>query len=132
MAVHEPRLAGSLAYAPAVDIEKHFSELLEQLLIGMVLPDIEHFVIQSSPKTHVAKLRGPLFLFFAEDDMMASVDDAWALVSEFPSKDNLTYRTVPDGGHYQSMISKGIPEGIIWIRSQEKEIDEEALSKPAE
>ncbi len=119
MAEHEPRLAGSLAYAPAADLEERFKELTEQPFVDMALPGIKYFIKRSSPKTHAAELIRPLFVFFAKDDQMASIDGARALLEKMPSKSELTFRTVAKGGHYQSMIEVAIPEGIEWIRAQD-------------
>ena len=116
MSVHEPRLAGAIAYAPAIDLEAHFSDLLGEPALGFIYSNLDQFVRRSSPMTHVEKIQGPLFLFFAEDDSMASPDEARDLVSRIESNQGeVDFELVPRGGHYRSMIDEGIPSGIEWI-----------------
>ncbi len=120
MAAHEPGLAGALAYAPAVDIEERFSDLTGGLGVGLVFPGIEHFVKRSSPLTHAGRIPVPVFLFFAEDDDMVAPESAGPFIERVKAANpDVTLQTVPDGGHYQSMIDAGIPAGIRWIRERE-------------
>lgn len=119
LASHEPRLAGAIAYAPGIDTQKIQGELLENSFATMVYPDLKRFLKQSSPITHVSKIDVPVFLFFAKDDTLVSLDRG----NEFRfalSDRNLdaTLRTVDSGGHYQSMINRGIPYGIEWIQER--------------
>ena len=48
---HEPRLAGCLAYAPAVDLPQFFSAP-EQRAYSFIMPGVVDFITQSSPSTH--------------------------------------------------------------------------------
>ena len=50
LAEHEPRLAGVIAYAPAIDVPKRFGPLLP--IFRFLLPGLVDFVTQSSPHTH--------------------------------------------------------------------------------
>ncbi|MEM9235311.1 MAG: DUF4190 domain-containing protein [Verrucomicrobiota bacterium] len=117
--VHESRLAGCIAYAPAADLEDHFTELLEVPLIGVAFPGVEHFVRRSSPMTHVDAFKVPVFLFHAEDDMMAPIEKTreFAEALEASGKE-VELLEVESGGHYGSMISTGIPKGIEWIEGR--------------
>jgi dienelactone hydrolase len=116
-AEHEPRLRGCVAYAPAVDLEARFSEMLGALNVGSVLPGFRHFVKRSSPLTHTSRLTAPVFLFFADDDEMIQAEGYRPFIAKLRETNReVTLRTVPDGGHYQSMIDPGIPAGIQWIR----------------
>ncbi len=117
VAAHEPRLRGCLAYAPAVELEKHFLELLGTEGSADVLPGINEFVKRSSPLTHAARIRVPVFLFFADDDGMIPAGSYQPFVDALRQTNaNVTLQTVPSGGHYQSMIDQGIPAGIEWMR----------------
>lgn len=114
---HEPRLAGSIAYAPAADVEKHLAEVLETPMIGVALPGVKHFAKRSSPATHVARLCQPLFLFHAEDDDTVPIEDT----REFARKAKaagvrVTFEVAGEGGHYLPMIEEGIPAAIQWIK----------------
>ncbi|MES2707882.1 MAG: hypothetical protein V4726_14920 [Verrucomicrobiota bacterium] len=43
------------------------------------------------------------------------------------------YREVPNGDHYDSMIEKGIPAGIAWLKKLDKKVAGASLKpKPAE
>ncbi len=119
MAAHEPRLAGALSYAPACDVYAMHRELTEEVGIGLILPGLKVFLKRSSPITHADKVTMPIFLFFSQDDMTASIDDAKAY--RFALEEHggeITFQTVPSGGHYYPMIERGIPAGIEWIQSR--------------
>ena len=82
------------------------------------MPDIESFLVQASPITHVANLHCPLFLFHADDDSRVSpvgVAAFRAKVSQTNSR--VTDSSVATGGHYQSMIDQGVPRAIAWLKS---------------
>ena len=116
---HEPRLAGSLAYAPAVNIEDHFSELLENPFASLLYPGIKNFARRSSPMTHVESLDVPVFLFHAEDDMMAPIEETREFVSQLKASGNdVSFEEIEGGDHYGSMIETGIPKGIEWIKAR--------------
>lgn len=117
--VHEPRLAGCLAYAPAVDLEGWFAEIVETPLIELSFPGLEHFVRRSSPLTHVDSLDVPVFLFHAKDDMIAEFSETKDLAGSLEaSGKDVTFSEEEEGGHYGSMISTGIPKGIEWIEGR--------------
>lgn len=120
LAAHEPRLRGCLAYAPAVDIEAHFSDLIDTPFVELTLPGIRHFAKRSSPLTHAGRITAPVFLFFADDDEMIEAGSYRPFVDKLrTSNPQVTLKTVPEGGHYGAMISEGIPAGIEWIRRLE-------------
>jgi len=119
LAEHDPRIQGCIAYAPAVDIKEHFSELLAAQDVGSVLPGFRYFVKRSSPLTHTSRLTVPVFLFFADDDEMIQADGYRPFIAKLRETNReVTLRTVPEGGHYQSMIDEGIPAGIEWIQKR--------------
>jgi dipeptidyl aminopeptidase/acylaminoacyl peptidase len=123
LAAHEPRLKACLAYAPAVDLESHFSDILEDPEIELILPGASRFVTDSSPLTHANQIQIPVFLFFAEDDTMATLESAKPFVDALQSTNpRVRLHKVPTGGHYNSMIDKGIPAGIRWIKN---DVDEQ-------
>ncbi|MEO0417051.1 MAG: DUF4190 domain-containing protein, partial [Verrucomicrobiota bacterium] len=53
LGAHEPRLRGVLAYCPCVDVEAFHAEMVDEPLVGLLLPGIDHFAKRSSPMTHV-------------------------------------------------------------------------------
>ncbi|MCB1229548.1 MAG: DUF4190 domain-containing protein [Verrucomicrobiae bacterium] len=119
LGAHEPRLAGSLAYAPATDLEAHFGDLLTGFQSAILFPDLRRFARDSSPVSHLDTLDRPVFLFFADDDRLVSPASAKAFTDRIQAiNPGVTVKTVERGGHYQSMIGEGIPAGIEWILSQ--------------
>lgn len=119
LAEHEPRLRGCIAYAPATDVEARLGEAGENALMGLLFPGLGDFIRQSSPKTHVAQLNCPVFLFHARDDS----NEPFATTQEFSEllKSNgksCEFSIAESGDHYDSMIDQGIPRGIEWLKSQ--------------
>jgi len=119
-AEHEPRLAGCIAFAPCSDVQKFIGGFRLRLMKSSH-QGIADFVVQSSPKTHVSRLNCPVFLFHAQDDEVVEVGETEEFVSllRLQGRD-VTLKTVPSGGHYNPMISQGIPEAINWIKLKTK------------
>ena len=119
LAAHLPDLAGAIAYAPATDVAGFHAGLVESPFSGMRYPGVETFVKRSSPLTHAAKVKVPVFLFGAQDDDMVDTAElrSYARFVE-EAGGAVEVKTVANGGHYDSMIVDGIPAGIAWIRSQ--------------
>lgn len=118
-AAHEPRLAGVIAYAPAVDLPKWFGPRLR--VFSFFLPGVADFITQSSPSTHIERLKCPTFLFQAEDDSVCELADTKSFADRLKAQGtDVTLVTVPTGDHYDAMIDEGIPGGIGWLREQAK------------
>jgi dipeptidyl aminopeptidase/acylaminoacyl peptidase len=119
LAEHEPRLAGVLAYAPAVDLPQWFEPRLP--ILRVLMPGVVDFVTQSSPGTHVARLKCPTFLFQAEDDSICDIDETRQFVHQLRAQGTeVTFKTVPTGDHYEAMINDGLPAGVQWLRDHAK------------
>jgi dipeptidyl aminopeptidase/acylaminoacyl peptidase len=118
-AAHEPRLAGVIAYAPATDLPKRMGAQVP--VFRFVLPGLVDFVTQSSPTTHVAKLKGrPVFLFHAEDDSNCPIADTRAFADKLKQEGaDVKLVTAASGEHYDSMINEGIPAAIQWLRDRQ-------------
>jgi dienelactone hydrolase len=118
-AEHEPRLAGVIAYAPAISVTERFGPALRAF--SFQLPGVVDFAAQSSPDTHRQRLKCPTFLFHAEDDSNCSIDDTRAFYQQLNEQGTeVTFETAKTGDHYQSMIDEGIPAAIRWLRQQER------------
>lgn len=119
MSEHEPRLAGAIAYAPCSDVEARLAQGTSDPTMQRILPNLLNFVKQSSPKTHVAKVGCPLFLFHAMDDSNVMVGESQNFVQLLKNAGKqVEFQTVPRGNHYQPMIDRGIPAAITWIKQQ--------------
>ncbi|WOO41348.1 DUF4190 domain-containing protein [Rubellicoccus peritrichatus] len=122
-AMHEPRLAGCLAYAPCVDVTAFHEEIINEPFVSIILPGVKTFLQRSSPITHVDQLGCPLFFFHAADDGIVTRESIQPFITKAQSLPNGPEVTVelPDSGdHYYSMIDQGIPSGIEWIQSRVK------------
>lgn len=119
LAAHEPRLRGCLAYAPATDVELRLQDVTQITGISLVLPAIEEFLQQSSPKTHAARINCPVFLFHARDDSNEpfQTTEAFAALLKTHGK-TCEFSIAETGDHYNSMIDEGIPRGIEWMKTQ--------------
>lgn len=114
VAANEPRVKAVIAYAPATDLEKKVAYILEPF--NKALPGYKDFIIQNSPKNLVAKIKIPVFIFQATDDSAIPIEDTKAFVGELKKvNSNVTFITVSEGDHYDSMIKQGIPKGIEWL-----------------
>lgn len=69
-AAHEPRLAGALAYAPAADVPGRMEGIEDApaMLTGLMYPQLKEFLTQSSPTTHAAAIKCPVFLYHSKAD----------------------------------------------------------------
>lgn len=115
--VHEPRLAGCIAYCSAADVEARIDEILAETNIQWMLPGIEVFKKKSAPMNHIGKTTCPVFLFHARDDSNCPFTDSTRYhdMLQAAGKES-EIKLVHFGEHYQSMIDEGIPSGIEWMR----------------
>lgn len=118
LAEHEPRIAGVLAYNPAVKIDDQLPGIAVRALESQ-MPGLAEFLIRRSPHTHEGNLRCPVFLFHAEDDDVCPIKPVKAMADRLKAagKDT-TLSIVPSGGHYLSMLHEGIPRGIEWLNAK--------------
>jgi len=114
VAANEPRVKAAIAYAPATDLEKRLAKILEPF--NQDVPGFKEFIIQSSPKNNISKIKIPVFVFQATDDSVISIEDTKGFVAELQKNNsNVTFLTVHEGDHYDSMIQQGIPQAIEWL-----------------
>jgi dienelactone hydrolase len=119
LAEHEPRLAGVIAYAPAVDLPKWFAPRLG--VLRLLMPGVVDFVTQSSPSTHVSRLKCPTFLFQAEDDSICDVAETQIFADQLKAQGtDVTFIRVPTGDHYDAMVNEGLPAGVKWLQEHAK------------
>lgn len=117
-AEHESRLAGCIAYAPCVDVEKRLAEYISNPLVEVLLPEVEQFVRQGSPQRHFQSLKCPVFLFHAEGDTNAPFNESREFAERLTAQGTpCALASVPDGDHYNSMLKDGIPRGIAWLKN---------------
>ena len=114
VAAGEPRIRACVAFAPVCDVQTHLAQAMAPL--GSTVTGFERFVQGSSPLTQASAIRCPVFLFHADDDRIVSHQDVagFAAVLQRTHR-SVTFVRVPTGGHYDSMISEGIPRAIRWL-----------------
>lgn len=119
-AEHETRLRGCIAYAPASDVEQRLRDLTNDPRAERLLPGIKTFVKRSSPRTHMANMQCPVFLFHAADDSNEPVQTSVRFAADLERlRKRVKFAHVPTGDHYDSMIREGIPGAIRWMGEQE-------------
>ncbi|NQV25664.1 MAG: prolyl oligopeptidase family serine peptidase [Rhodopirellula sp.] len=117
-AEHESRLAGCLAYAPCVDVEKRLKEYVANPLVQVLMPEVKTFIRQESPMRHVSSLKCPVFIFHAEGDANAPFDESRQLAARLTAQGTpCQLESIPDGDHYDSMLEAGIPRAQDWLRN---------------
>jgi acetyl esterase/lipase len=80
-------------------------------------PGYRNFIVRSSPHTHVAGYRMPLFVFAAEDDENTPFADTKAFTEQLKAaKKDVTFDHVATGNHYEPMLDPGIPHAIAWAQ----------------
>jgi dipeptidyl aminopeptidase/acylaminoacyl peptidase len=105
-----------VAYAPTLDVEGRLGPKVFGV-IDQLTPGGAAVVRQYSPVNRVADIHCPVFLFHAEDDASVSAESLATFRDALQRRgQSVTLVTVPSGGHYQSMIEQGIPQGIAWLQ----------------
>jgi pimeloyl-ACP methyl ester carboxylesterase len=115
-AEREMRVSGCIAYAPIYDVVDFLGERVVDPL-SRAMPGFRQFLVDSSPQTHVARLRCPVFLFHSEEDTTVPISKSAAFVEQLRKTNrSVTFVRAPSGDHYQSMIRQGIPQAIEWLK----------------
>ncbi len=115
LAENDARIKGCLAYAPVVDLASHVSEALP--IYRQSFKDFDTLLKLASPREGESRLRCPVFLFHAMDDDVVPVSESTGLADRLQREGRtVDMKTASSGGHYDSMISQGIPAGIAWLK----------------
>jgi dipeptidyl aminopeptidase/acylaminoacyl peptidase len=113
----DPRVKACVAYAPAVEVVERLQPQMK--LLNTVIPGYAAHVKSRSPAEFAQTLRKPTFFFHADDDTTVPKTEADNFVkAAMLAHRDITYWTTPTGGHYDSMISEGIPKGIEFLKKQ--------------
>ena len=111
----DPRIQACVAYAPVCNVAQHEARLAK--LMQPLVPNIIGFLTRTSPITHAAELHCPLFLFHARDDETVPTSDVDAFAQKVTrTNSQVTYSQVSKGGHYESMLTMGVPRAINWLK----------------
>jgi dipeptidyl aminopeptidase/acylaminoacyl peptidase len=114
-AEHDSRIQGCVAYAPVTDVMARLADAIPSL--NKAIPGFKDFLQFSSPQTHMAQLKCPVFLFHASDDTNIPIRQTAAFAALLKKTNpQVTFVTVKRGGHHDSMIREGIPKAIPWLQ----------------
>ena len=115
----DPRFRACLAYAPCVDLLQRQGQLLRAL--EPAIPGATEFFRKNSPQQNLDGPTCPTFVFHARDDDNCPFEDTAKYVAGLRSA-NPTVRLaeVATGGHHESMVRDGVPQGIRWLQEQWK------------
>ena len=115
LAENDSRIKGCIAYAPVVDLELRVSDVLP--LYRCAIKDFDVLLKLASPRAGESRLHCPVFLFHALDDDVVPVSESTGLADRLQRDGrSVELKTASSGGHYDSMISQGIPSGITWLK----------------
>lgn len=110
-------LRGCVAYAPDVDLIASLGELID--ILEPYIPGERAFITSISPIELVGQIRSPVMIFNAQDDDTVPIAAIQTYAQRADQAGLEIDRVVVErGGHYQSMIDRGIPAGITWMRGQ--------------
>ncbi len=117
LAAYEPKISRCAAYAAAWDFESRLGDALSDPSLSRAFPGIQSFVRQSSPVQFANKIACPVMAFQARDDDNVPFSDAQAFVDKMKlAGKDVHFVQANRGGHYDSMISAGIPAAIQWLK----------------
>ncbi|MDX1428683.1 MAG: prolyl oligopeptidase family serine peptidase [Rhodothermales bacterium] len=118
LAAIDDRIRGVAAYAPVWDVPGFLGQELV-LALDAISPGYAEFLEWSSPDSHMRDLDVPLMLFHAEDDGVVPYESALTSMRRARAAGvELEFHSVESGGHYDSMITMGIPAAIRWMHER--------------
>jgi dienelactone hydrolase len=116
IAENEPRAAACVAFAPAADLAIQYNSQAQTELTRAV-PAAAALFTSLNPRTGEAKIKCPVFLFYADDDARFASQDRDLGDRLAAAGKKVTVEHVPLGGHYESMIREGVPRAIQWLKA---------------
>lgn len=117
LAAQDKRVKRCIAFAPVTDVIAHIGPSRSRALSR--LSGLQEIILRNSPSSLEAKLQKPVFLFSALDDQNVSAASVEAFAKRIKaSGSKVTFKTVPTGDHYDSMIQQGLPQAITWLNKQ--------------
>ena len=112
----DTRVKGVVAFAPVPKVEERLgADVMAE--IARVTPNTRTEIIASSPMSHLDALRTkPVYLFHASDDSNVPVADSQQFMAALqPAFAGSHHEIVESGGHYNAMMSEGIPRAMKWL-----------------
>ncbi len=112
LAEDTPDIAACLAYAPVVDVPNFLRPSTRQALEKDV-PGMVEALVRLTPTARMDRLKCPTMVFHAVDDSTVPEEPLATFARSVPT---VEWKEVPTGGHYESMIKKGIPAGLTFLQ----------------
>jgi len=112
------RVRACAAFAPVSDIEQRLGNKTMTLLDTWV-PGTRASLKKASPQNRIDEFKCPVFLFHALDDGNVSPASVMALNAVLTKSVAVEYVAAPSGGHYDSMLTNGLPAAIEWLKRQD-------------
>jgi dipeptidyl aminopeptidase/acylaminoacyl peptidase len=118
LGAEEPRIRAVVAYAPVADVEAFIAGGFLEKIAAQVPGALER-ARELAPLALADRLDTPLMLFQAEDDEVAPIAGTRELARRLEARKHAPRLVVvPSGGHYDAMISEGLPSGIAWLKER--------------
>jgi dienelactone hydrolase len=115
LAEHDARLKACAAFDPRSNTEGNFQPP-QLAALRHIIPVVDQIFTAYNPAKHAGEMKCPVLLFHAQDDEVVPVSETDAFASALKSAGKeVTVDPVPSGGHFQPMISQGIPHAIAYF-----------------
>jgi dienelactone hydrolase len=115
LAENDARIKACAAFAPRSNSEGNFNALMRATL-RRVIPNVDEIFTSYNPLKQVSEMKCPVFLFQARDDSVIPVSETEAFASALQSAGkDVSVELVPSGGHYDPMVTQGIPRAIAFF-----------------
>jgi len=116
IAADDSRIRGCVAFAPVTD-EKRWVDMVAMSQVQVNAPDMPALIAQYSPIANVDNLHCPVMLFTANDDQTVATSTVQSYTEKLKAVNpDVSLVTATSGGHYDSMVKKGIPAAIEWLQ----------------
>jgi dipeptidyl aminopeptidase/acylaminoacyl peptidase len=115
LAENDGRIKACAAFDPRSNTEGNFG-WLQRAALSRTIPAVDQIFTTYNPAKHAAEMKCPVLLFHAQDDPVVPVSETQAFASALQSAGkDVTVDLVPSGGHYEPMVSQGIPRALAFF-----------------
>jgi dipeptidyl aminopeptidase/acylaminoacyl peptidase len=119
VASDDSRIKACVAFAPCTNVPRRLAPAIP--VLSKQVPGFSNFAKESSPSTHAAEIKCPVFLFHARDDRNVALSESEEFSDELKKTNTQVTLVIADsGGHYDSMVKQGIPQAIEWLKTLDK------------
>lgn len=124
IAASSDQFRACIAFAPITDVVTDRKQAL--VTIDTFVPGFSEAIRLASPNNRITALQCPIFLFHSTDDSRVPPAGIVAFKNALLAQGkSVKYVSVDSGDHYDSMIQRGVPQAIIWLKA----LDEKAPNR---